>query len=92
MSPERAARVIQIGLVHHYMVIASSSCPGTVSAVCPPRCALARRMERQRPDLVVGVYDRSVTVEEIIEDLRAVQGERKERNAYTLAPQRAGRR
>ena len=92
MSPERAARAIQTGLAHHYMVISSSSCPGTISAICPPRCALAEHMERQRPDLVVGVYDRSVTAGEIIEDLQAVQGDRRERNAYTLAPQRAGRR
>jgi len=89
MSPERAARHIQIGLGTKYMVIASSSFPGTVLAVCPPRCALARHMVRSRPDLVVGVYDRDVAAEDIIEDLRATQGEQVARNSRTLACRRA---
>ena len=77
MSPEQAAQYIRVGLCWHYMIITSPSNPGTISAVCPATCALARKMERERPDLVAGVYDRTATAGDIAEDLQAMPGKRR---------------
>ncbi len=84
ITPEQAAARIQRVVIYDHVVISSSSRPGVISAVCPVGSRLARRVERLRPDLIVGIYDRCVTAEQIAEDLEAVPG-KDGRNVYPCA-------
>ena len=95
MTPEQAAKIIR-----HFaardgvdrVVISSSAWPGTISRICPEGSRLARRMECLRPDLIAGVYDHSVTAEDIAEDLGAVSGRKGAYDVYPLAPKQARRK
>ena len=84
MTPQKAAQEIKIGLKDDYMVIASSAMPETVSTVCHVRCRLAQQIRITRPDLVVGVYDASVTPDVIDKDLKLLAGNKRKYNRYPI--------